>query len=332
VYQTQPLQPTDLGLILSYKCQCQCAHCLYNCGPNWTEWMTNEGVKEALEATLIWRHPFQVHITGGEPFLNFPLLLHATELAKELGIQTYVETNAGWCVNEELVRKRFTILKDSGLLAVLISCSPFHAETVPPKRTIMAITIGKEVFGPHRVIVYLPQWLDQISHFGLEDPSSLGRYCEEFGAQQAGNLFWRGYGLISGGRSGYKLGHLTHKHPPAAFKGENCKTEILHAHHSHFDLYGNYIPGFWGGLALGDWHELPQILESFMAKYFPPLIGILIESGSSGLFEFAQNEHGYEPLTEGYVGKCHLCVDIRRHLVKRNEFSELKPAEFYDSV
>ncbi|MFW9878612.1 MAG: ATP-binding protein [Candidatus Thorarchaeota archaeon] len=33
MFRDQPLRPTDLGLILSYHCQSECAHCVYNCGP-----------------------------------------------------------------------------------------------------------------------------------------------------------------------------------------------------------------------------------------------------------------------------------------------------------
>ena len=121
MFTRKPLHPSDLGLILSYKCQCACAHCLYNCGPEWTEWMSEEGVRAALEATTHWRDPCQVHITGGEPFLNFDLLLHAVETSRELGIQRYVETNAGWCVNEDLTERRFKALREAGLQAVLMT-------------------------------------------------------------------------------------------------------------------------------------------------------------------------------------------------------------------
>jgi len=27
------LCPTDLGVIMSYQCQCACKHCPYHCGP-----------------------------------------------------------------------------------------------------------------------------------------------------------------------------------------------------------------------------------------------------------------------------------------------------------
>ena len=36
------LTPRDIGLILSYRCQTDCAHCLYNCGPDWHDWMPED--------------------------------------------------------------------------------------------------------------------------------------------------------------------------------------------------------------------------------------------------------------------------------------------------
>jgi hypothetical protein len=41
--------------------------------------------------------------------------------------------------------------------------------------------------------------------------------------------------------------------------------------------------------------------------------------------------HGYEEL-DGYVSKCHLCIDIRGHLARLGGFEELRPLEFYERL
>ena len=327
-----PLCPTDLGIILSYKCQCACKHCLYNCGPQWGDWMSPETLREALLATRAWDHRLQIHFTGGEPFLNFPLLLAGVQLAAELGIPNYVETNAGWCLKEEVVVEKFKTLKDAGLDAILISCSPFHAEKVPLARTLLAIEQALRVFGRQGVIVYMSHCIAQIRQFSVEETVPLERYVERFGLEKAGKMLWDGYSIIPAGRSGYHLGHLTRKRPALAFRMQNCYLEILYAHHSHFDLYGNYISWFCGGLTVGDWHNLPQILDDFRARRYPPIIDVLIRSGPYGLLEVAKREYGYEELPEGYAGKCHLCVDVRRHLSRHGDFPELKPRQFYEMI
>jgi hypothetical protein len=82
--------------------------------------MSPEDVTAALEAMQVWRSPFQVHLTGGEPFLNFPL-----------GIPCTLEPNTGWCVNLDLTRWWFTELSQTGLQVVQIRVSPFHAAHIP---------------------------------------------------------------------------------------------------------------------------------------------------------------------------------------------------------
>jgi hypothetical protein len=184
--------------------------------------MSPETLKEALQAMRAWGHRFQIHVTGGEPFLNFPLLLESVQLAAQLGIPRYVETNASWCLREVDVVEKFTALREARLNAILISCSPFHAEKIPPARTLLAISKALEIFGRQNVIVYLPHWIEQVQIFDVQKPTPLEQYVEKFGLERAGKMLWDGYNIIPAGRSGYRLGHLTEKHQASAFKGENC--------------------------------------------------------------------------------------------------------------
>ena len=158
------------------------------------------------------------------------------------------------------------------------------------------------------------------------------RYISAYGEQGAGRIFWDGYGLISGGRSAYRLGHLIQKYPAKHFIHENCAGEILYAQHSHFDLYGNYISGFCGGLRVGSWRELPDIMDKFSQGQYPPLVEKLIESGPYGLYQLAVDTCSYALQEEGYVGKCHLCVDVRRHLADKGDYYELEPQLFYSMI
>ena len=327
------LCPQDVGVILTYRCHSGCQHCIYNCGPRWPgEAMSPQALRDALEALLVYPWTPQVHFSGGEPFLHFPLLLEGARMAAELGIAAYVETSAGWCTDEAEAVERFSALREAGLQAVLVSCSPFHAERIPPIRTLRAARAAIDVFGARQVTVYLSEFLEVMRRFDLERPTPLSRYEQEFGPEGARRILWEGYGIVPGGRAGYRLGHLVPRYPAAAFARADCAGEILHAQHSHLDLYGNFIPGFCGGLALGDWHALVQVLDDFQADRYPPLIGVLIERGPYGLFALARDQYGYRPLPEGYVGKCHLCVDVRRRLAETGDFAELRPQGFYENL
>ncbi len=322
--------PQDVGIILTYRCHSGCKHCLYNCGPGWDlEAMPVETLQRALETVAGWTRPPQVHLTGGEPFIFFDLLLEGTRIAADLGITVYAETSAAWCVDEKSARDRFAALRAAGLAAILISCSPFHAEKIPVVRTLRAARAALEVFGTGGVIVYRPEFLEIVEQFGLDRPTPLSRYEELLGDEGAGQVLWGGYGLIAGGRAGYKLGHLVPSQEAEIFADESCAGEILFAHHSHMDLAGNYIPGFCGGLTVADWR-----IEDPLCRPYPVLPELLVEKGPYGLYELATRRYDYRPLPGGYAGKCHLCVDVRWHLVrtKGSDYPELRPIGFYENI
>lgn len=65
------LCPTNLGIIMSYKCQSAWKHCRYNCGPKWKDWMSSKTLKEALFATRAWIHRFHIHFTGFDLYGNY---------------------------------------------------------------------------------------------------------------------------------------------------------------------------------------------------------------------------------------------------------------------
>jgi hypothetical protein len=62
-----------------------------------------------------------------------------------------------------------------------------------------------------------------------------------------------------------------------------------------------------------------------------PVLGLLMEEDIQGLLEFAR-ERGYEESAEGYFSKCHLCMDLRKHLALTGNYPELSPTEFYTQL
>jgi len=53
-----------------------------------------------------------------------------------------------------------------------------------------------------------------------------------------------------------------------------------------------------------------------------------MDDNLQGLFSLAE-EMGYSELQDGYLSKCHLCMDIRKFIMHRKDFKELRPKEFY---
>ena len=332
----------SVGIILTYKCSSRCRHCLYACSPDWKDFMSKEIVESILVSLKnIWKNyrpdPFKnilfhgIHFAGGEPFLNFPLLHEAVKTASKLGLYAnYVETNASWCVNEDDVREKFSLLKKAGLKRIFISCSPFHSERIPLERTLLAIRVGWEVFGKENTIVYMEHFVDLISKISTKETIPIERWIDLFGERNTGYIFWRGYSIIPGGRSGFELGYLWRRYPAVHFRRENCYFEILESQHAHIDPYGNYVPYFCGGISLGDARNLERFYEKFSLDNLP-LVKILVSEGPYGLMKFAE-KYGFKEPPGGYTGKCHLCVDARRFLHSMGDFPELNPKGFYENL
>ncbi|MDW8135808.1 MAG: radical SAM protein [Thermodesulfobacterium sp.] len=324
-------KPISAGIILSYKCSSQCKHCLYYSSPLWKgDWMEEELLTETLEilSTLVKRSSFLsfnygVHLSGGEPFLNFELLLKAVKIAKKLKISPIlVETNAVWCLREDLSLEKLRTLKEVGLDGILISVNPFLLEYVPFKRTKLAIDCAFRIFS-EGVLIYQEVFYHEFKRLNIEETLPLKNYLEK-----------SGYGLyfaelLPMGRACYELSFLFKKYPPEVFFGKNCKAELLSPYHVHVDNYGNYLTGFCAGLSLGHITELKSLVEEGINLKKKPLLDLLLQDIKL-FYQMAVKEFGYQPPEEGFISKCHLCLDIRRFLVSKGaNFQELVPKEYY---
>ena len=157
---------------------------------------------------------------------------------------------------------------------------------------------------------------------------ALKRFIDEFGMEQTGTLFWSGYGLLGGGRAGYQLGYLTKRSSAESFIHENCAGEILYARHSHFDLYGNFIPAFCGGISLGKWEDYLDLQIRFLSGSSQGLLKILIESGPYGLYKMASEKFSYLQESAGYVDKCHLLCGCAQIPATASRFSGIAARRF----
>jgi organic radical activating enzyme len=265
-----------------------------------------------------------LHFTGGEPFLNYPLLLKAVEVAEELGIpSTFVETNCFWCKNDDVTREKLTGLKKAGLKGILISVNPFYAEYVPFKRTDRCIQISREVFGAN-VMVYQLEYYHRLKALGIQDRTTLDTYVK---LNQGEKLAER-VELFLQGRAARQLRALYRTHPAQAFFGEPCRPPFLRDWHNHFDNYGNFVAGYCGGISLGHWKDLEELLNVGIDLNEHPVLRFLVAEDVKGLLDFAK-DLGYRETPGGYLSKCDLCLDLREYLVSRGNFTELSPKEFY---
>ena len=327
------------GLLLSYKCSAACRHCLYACSPAWPADWISPGDLEACLATLSRRirpNPggahtisfnYGLHFSGGEPFLNFDLLLHGVRVAHDYRIPSlFVETNCFWCSQDKVTLDKLNTLKEAGLRGLLISVNPFYSEHIPFERTERAIRLSKQVFGKN-VLVYQMEFYRLFRQLGITARLSLEDYMNMTGHQ---GLTGR-VELFLSGRAAYQLQNLYRAYPAERFFAEPCPTPVLRNWHNHFDNYGNFMPGFCGGLSLGHWRDLDRLETEGLDIRDYPILKFLIFGDVGGLLNFAQH-YGYQASASGYISKCHLCLDMRRLLSDKGDFQELRPREFYEHL
>jgi len=331
-------KPKSGGLILSYKCSCECKHCMYFGSPKWSsDWITEKDLEEILSqlSITIQGSPYGpekvslnygIHFTGGEPFLNYNLLLKAVEIGKSLNIPSiFVETNCYWCKNDRITKERLVELKRNGLNGILISVNPFILEFVPFERTERAIRLSMEVF-QENLMIYQLYYYDQFKELNLKEKLSLEKYLRLINISD----LKRRVELFKMGRTVYTLQNLYKRYPLNYFFKENCRMELVRSWHCHFDNYGNYMPGYCGGLSWGDIRNLKSLYNDGIDLEDYPILKSLILGNINDLYELAIEKFGYEEKKDGYISKCHICFDIRRFLKnKTNEFKELNPIEFY---
>lgn len=84
-------------------------------------------------------------ISGGEPFLDFDLLLDIVGHGSSLGGVVTCQTNGYWASNDEQARSRLLALKNAGLDVLGVSVSQFHDVYVRRSRVQRALTIAREL-------------------------------------------------------------------------------------------------------------------------------------------------------------------------------------------
>jgi hypothetical protein len=130
------------------------------------------------------------------------------------------------------------------------------------------------------------------------------------------------------GRAARQLREFYPAYPAGRFFDQPCHPSFLRSWHNHFDNYGNFMPGYCGGISLGHWGDLDALETEGVDLDEHPILGFLIAGDMRGLFGFAE-DFGYRESPDGYVSKCDLCLDVREHLSSVGDFEELRPAEFY---
>lgn len=286
----------------------------------------------ADEALRLWTHLVdasphgcRVHLTGGEPFGRWPLLLAVCEAAAKLGLGPLknVETNGYWATDEALIRDRLGALNAAGMETLAVSADPYHQQFVPIDRVRRLAAAAEALLGPGRVQVRWRDWLtDGVDTSDLAESERVALFA---------SYATQGRDRMNGRAGGVLAPHLPQT-PLADLPDGPCRETLLRGKHVHALPGGYLMPGTCAGIVVGRADESTTVadcwgqLKSDHASR--PILGALIAQGPKGLLPMAQDV-GFTP-APAYAGTCHLCWSIRSHLAAGGRYGdELAPASVY---
>jgi hypothetical protein len=304
----------NAGIMLSYWCSASCRFCYVSSCPKYSLWADPQRVVnwwQQLES-LQNRHGdhVKIHLTGGEAFGNWDLLVKILQLAQSAGLPPVekIETNAFWATDDSLVEDRLQILKDFGVTLITSDADIFHQEFVPIENVRRLVLIGQKVLGPEGIRV---RWWD-FYNFALENKLDVALMDPAELREVQADALMNGRERMNG-RAAVLSAKLLKGQPIEAFANENCERGLLKSKHVHIDPYGNIFPGTCCGIVLGNAvsEDIAGVFD-WLNTHGPtgPVIATLLEKGPFGLIEFAKR-FGFKPLPQGYVSKCQLCYHLR---------------------
>ena len=315
---------TWAGLMLTYRCSAACRFCYYCCSPDiQSPLMPVETALSAYRSLKNLAGPSaRIHLTGGEPFLEWPRLAEIVTAikAENLGPIDQIETNASWATDPAEIADRLQLLDRAGMTTLKISADPFHQEYIPIDRVRLLAHVAADILGPSRVQIRWQQYLDNPLLTAQMSPSDRDNsHIQSIATHKARFT----------GRSAFELA------PPVAQKtieqiaAGNCASQFLSAKGVHIDPAGNVFSGLCSGIIIGNINQTPldELWKQFDCRTHP-ILDILFNKGPAGLVELAADA-GYK--TERlYAGSCHLCNCVRTFLyTKGNHKSILGPAQCY---
>jgi len=352
------------GLMLTYKCNCACEFCYYNCSPG------KGGLMPIDTAISAWRSlkilagdNAKIHITGGEPFLYWDHLQKILEQGQKqnLGKVDLIETNGFWATSEKIVRQRLKKLDELGMNRFKVSTDPFHQEYVDIEPVRRLAVIAEEILGSERLLVRWQKYLANPTDMKNLSPAELEQqyinaikdYPCRFTGRAAGRLAELVASTMPAKQStcgslkacpersrraaGFGDGQPSRNHPQASLEAATrhqaaCRSNFLGAKGVHIDPYGNVFSSTCSGIIVGNVNQTP--LEDIWKQFNPAqseLINTLFNSGPYGLLDKAE-KLGYKR-EKNYASKCHLCTSIRLFFFDNSiEGSIIGPAECYSDI
>ena len=143
----------NMGMVVTYKCQVACPHCIIEAGPHRTEEMKLEDACKWIQQIVNYGNG-QIKVlslTGGEPFYDKEKLKKITSFADANGLVVTVVTNAFWASTIE--RAVETLKEFPEIKMVAFSTDIYHQKCIPFEKVKNAIAAAKKCGVPFEVAV-----------------------------------------------------------------------------------------------------------------------------------------------------------------------------------
>ena len=282
---------TGIHFLLTYQCTYECDHCFVWSSPRAEGVFTLASIREILAQGQALGDLRSVYFEGGEPFLFYPVLVRAAEMAAGMGLSVGIVSNAYWATSEadalEWLRPLAGILQD-----LTLSDDLYHSDTLGAARVKYARAAAVKL--------------------GIPDGSISIAQPESEGIEGAtGQLPEGKSGVMYRGRAAAKLAWRAAQRTPWE-QLDKCPYENLgDPGRIHVDPFG--YAQLCQGLTLGSLEDTP--LTELWTAYDPnthPIVAPLLAGGPAELARLARSA-GFQP-ESGYADACHLCYSVRNTL------------------
>ena len=158
-------------VLVTTSCPVECDQCLYSCvaSKDPKKWMPEKTIRRIAKEYS--KNKIGIRVTGGEPFYNFERLKKSLKIFLEYfdSSAIWVLTSGFWATSRKETEEKLKILKDIGLIQILLSVDRVHQKKVSFEKVKIVIESCQKL----GIDVTLRMLLDHLSSDFIEKISGI---------------------------------------------------------------------------------------------------------------------------------------------------------------
>jgi len=141
----------NIGMVVTYKCQVACPHCIIEAGPHRKEEVKLDDASKWIEQIANYRNGYikVLSLTGGEPFYDLNKLAALSSFGEKKGLFVSAVTNAFWASTPKIAVN--TLKNLSAIKMMAISSDAYHQKCIPFERVKNAVNAAKTLGIPFQI-------------------------------------------------------------------------------------------------------------------------------------------------------------------------------------